>query len=385
MTEKLFYEDAYQTNFDATVTSCENKGDKWLVVLDKTCFYPEGGGQPTDTGTIGDADVIEVHDKEGEIVHTVDRELKPGTAVIGRINWSRRFDHMQQHSGEHIVSGMLCKAFNCNNIGFHMGTGIIQIDYDADISWQEILDVEKRANKYIWENHKINILWPDKAELAHLEYRSKKELTGAVRITEWPGADICACCGTHVVTSGEVGLVKMLSVQKIKEGVRIELVCGKRAFDYLAEVWDQNQEISRSLSAKPKETAEAVTKLKQENFRLHGDKIAMESKIIAYIAEEYRGQDNPVVFTEEVSGDGVRKLCDLLSEGAYGRCCVFAGKDGEYKYAVIHKGEDIKDFINSMNAALNGRGGGKNGFAMGNMTSNKAEILDFLTKTPNIN
>lgn len=383
MTEKLFYEDAYRKDFEATVTSCENKGDKWLVVLDKTCFYPEGGGQPTDTGRIGDAYVLEVHEKNGVIVHTVDREIAVGASVSGSIDWDRRFDHMQQHSGEHIVSGMLCSTFRCDNVGFHMGTGMIQIDYNADITWDQILDIERRANKYIWENHRVNVTWPDREELGHLEYRSKKELTGAVRITEWPDADVCACCGTHVSTSGEVGLVKMLSVQKIKEGVRIELMCGKRAVDYLTRIWDQNQEVSRALSASPLETSAAVYKLKEENFKLKGEKAAMEDKVIRYLAEEYKGKNDPVVFTEEVSGDGVRKLCDLISVGAHGRCCVFAGKDGEYKYAVIHKDKDIKDFITKLNTELGGRGGGKNGFAQGNLTGNKDEIIAFLSKMTN--
>ncbi len=383
MTEKLYYDNAYLKDFEAAVVSCERKGDKWLTVLDRTCFYPEGGGQPADHGYLGGAAVLDVHDVGGEIVHTTDAELIPGTAVRGTIDWDRRFDHMQQHSGEHIVSGMLCSAYGCNNVGFHMGSEIIQIDYDTDISWEDVLETERKANRYLWEDHKVSITWPDKEKLAALEYRSKKELTGAVRITEWPGADVCACCGTHVASSGEVGLVKMLSVQKIKEGVRIELLCGKRAMDYLAQIWDQNQEVSRALSARPAATAEAVVKLKEENYRLKGACTALEEKLFGYMADEYRGSRDPVVFTGPLGSDGVRKLCDMLSESAEGRCCVFAGTDGEYKYAVIDRGKDIRELIRTMNAALGGRGGGKDGFAQGNLTSNKAEILEFFSKMPN--
>ena len=252
-TVKLYYEDAYVKEFDATVVSCR-KSDKnnktWLIELDRTAFYPEGGGQPADVGEIfasgskknilKKVSVTDVQEKDGQILHYCDAEIEPGTIVHGTIDWERRFDHMQQHSGEHIVSGMICEAFNCDNVGFHMGADIITIDYNADITEEELLKIEEKANKYIWEDHRIEISFPGEKELTALEYRSKKELSGAVRIVSFPGADTCACCGTHVERSAEVGLIKFLSCQKFTKGSRIELLCGKRAFDYLSICREQS-------------------------------------------------------------------------------------------------------------------------------------------------
>jgi len=287
---------------------------------------------------------------------------------------------MQQHSGEHIISGMLCREFNCNNVGFHMGSEIIQIDYDADMTREQVLEIEERANEYISENHDFCESWPSKEELTKLEYRSKKELSGAVRITEWPGADRCACCGTHVASSSEVGLLKVISVQKMKAGVRIELVCGRRALHYLSNVWEQNLQVSQLLSAKPVETAAAVLKLKEENFRLKGNVNDLEFKVFESIAADYQGTIDPVIILGDITNEGVRKLCDMVADVAEGRCCVFAGEGDSYKYAVIHRTNDIKDFIREMNTALNGRGGGKNGFAQGNLTAGKDEIKRFFEK-----
>ena len=223
-TVRLYYENAFTQDFTAVVESCGAVKGGFAVVLDRTAFYPEGGGQPADHGTLGDSRVLDVHEKDGIVTHLCDRALPVGAEVSGHIDWARRFDHMQQHSGEHIVSGMLCSAFHCDNVGFHMGADTVTIDYNADISWEQALDIERRANQYIWEDHPVHIWYPSPAELAALPYRSKKALEGAVRITEFPGADMCACCGTHVDSSGQVGLVKFLSCQKFRDGVRLELL-----------------------------------------------------------------------------------------------------------------------------------------------------------------
>lgn len=242
-TAKLYYENAYTQDFTAVVQSCEAVKNGFAVTLDRTAFYPEGGGQPADHGTLGEARVLDVHEKDGVVTHLCDRALSEGAEVSGRIDWARRFDHMQQHSGEHIISGLLCSTFHCDNVGFHMGADVVTIDYNAPITWEQALEVERRANAYIWADHPIRIWYPSAEELAALPYRSKKELTGAVRITEFPGADRCACCGTHVTSSGQVGLLKLLSCQKFRDGVRLELLCGQRALDCLAAGWEQARQI----------------------------------------------------------------------------------------------------------------------------------------------
>ena len=200
-TVKLYYESAYTQDFTAVVQSCEAVKNGFAVILDRTAFYPEGGGQPADHGTLGEARVLDVHEKDGVVTHLCDRALSVGAEVGGRIDWARRFDHMQQHSGEHIISGLLCSTFHCDNVGFHMGADVVTIDYNAPITWEQALEVERRANAYIWADHPIRIWYPSAEELAALPYRSKKALTGPVRITEFPGADRCACCGTHVTSS----------------------------------------------------------------------------------------------------------------------------------------------------------------------------------------
>ena len=260
-TLKLYYTDAFLREFDGLVLACRPDGKKWLVALDQTAFYPEGGGQPADHGTLGAAKVTDVQEKDGVIFHTCDKPLTEGESVHGCIDWQRRFDHMQQHSGEHIVSGMLCSAYHCDNTGFHMGEGSVIIDYNADIPWKGVLEIEARANRYIWENHAFEALYPSAEELAALPYRSKKELSGQVRITRFPEADCCACCGTHVAQSGQVGLVKFIGWQKFRDGVRLELLCGERAMQYLAMNWEQNSAVGRSLSVKAEKTAGAVDRL----------------------------------------------------------------------------------------------------------------------------
>ena len=229
-TKKLYYDDPFLREFSAQVLSCEEVKGGFSVVLDATAFYPEGGGQPADRGTLGMIRVLDVHEKDGVITHLCDGGFEPGETVKGAIDWARRFDHMQQHSGEHICSGLICERFGCDNVGFHMGADIVTIDFNAEIGWEELMEIEARANRYIYEDHAIDIQFHRGAELEAIDYRSKKPLEGDVRIVSFPGADCCACCGTHVSRSGQVGIVKFLSCQKFREGVRIELLCGERAY-----------------------------------------------------------------------------------------------------------------------------------------------------------
>ena len=379
-TVKLYYENAFLQDFTATVASCEAVKGGFAVTLDRTAFYPEGGGQPADHGTLGDARVLDVHEKSGVVTHLCDRALSVGAAVDGRIDWTRRFDHMQQHSGEHIVSGMLCSAFHCDNVGFHMGADVVTIDYNADIPWAQVLEIERRANAYIWEDHPVEIRYPSPEELASLPYRSKKELTGAVRITAFPGADMCACCGTHVLRSGQVGLVKFIGWQKFRDGVRLELLCGRRAADYLSACWEQARQTGQALSVKPEASFAAVTRLQGELLSAKERAAALEEQSFAHTAAEYAGKGDTLLITAPLEGDGVRRLCDAVAQTCLGRCAVFAGTDGAYRYAVIHAGQDIRPLVKDMNDALHGRGGGRDGFAQGSAACTAAEIHAFFAR-----
>jgi len=376
-TVKLYYENAYTQDFTAVVQSCEAVKNGFAVTLDRTAFYPEGGGQPADHGTLGEARVLDVHEKDGVVTHLCDRALSVGAEVGGRIDWARRFDHMQQHSGEHIISGLLCSTFHCDNVGFHMGADVVTIDYNAPITWEQALEVERRANAYIWADHPIRIWYPSAEELAALPYRSKKELTGAVRITEFPGADRCACCGTHVASSGQVGLLKLLSCQKFRDGVRLELLCGQRALDCLAAGWEQARQIGQALSVKPQSAFAAVSRLQEELLSLKEKAARLEEADFAHVAAQYRGAGSVLHIAEPLDGDGARRLCDAIAKAAGGRCAVFAGQDGDYRYAVIESGGDLRQFIKDMNTALHGRGGGRDGFAQGSAACTAEEVRAF--------
>lgn len=379
-TVKLYYEDAYLREFEATVLSCEEGKGGWLVTLDKTAFYPEGGGQPADHGTLGGVKVTDVHEKDGAVQHTCAAALAVGQTVRGEIDWARRFDHMQQHSGEHIVSGMLCSAFHCDNVGFHLGAESVIIDYNAEMTWEQVLEIERRANEYLWENHPFVVQYPSAEELKELDYRSKKELSGAVRITSFPGADMCACCGTHVRSSAEVGVVKFLSCQKFRSGVRLELLCGRRAMDYLARCYEQCHAVAQSLSVKDHAVFGAVQRLQKELADTKMRAAALEEEYFARMAGEYAGAGDVLIVSGPLSGDGVRRLCDAVSRTCGGRCIVFAGEEGRYQYAVIHSGQDVSALVKDMNAALHGRGGGRNGFAQGSVQATEAEICQFFTE-----
>ena len=376
-TVRLYYENALMQDFTAAVESCQAVKNGFAVILDRTAFYPEGGGQPCDLGTLGQAKVLDVQEKDGTVFHTVDRPVETGAALPGAIDWDRRFDHMQQHSGEHIVSGMLCARFACDNVGFHLREDLVTIDYNADIPWEGVLDIERRANRYIWENHPIVIRYPSPEELVTLPYRSKKALEGPVRITEFPGADMCACCGTHVTTSGQVGLVKFIGWQKFRDGVRLELLCGQRALDYLALNWQQNAAIGRELSVKPDATHAAVLRLKEELTAVKQRCDALETAQFETLAAQYDGVGSVLLMQPAMESDAVRRLCDMVAAQCGGRCAVFAGEDGAYKYAVIHPGADIRELIKTMNTALNGRGGGRDGFAQGSAACTEADIRSF--------
>ena len=380
-TTKLYYEDVYKKEFAARVLDCREGKKGYEVILDQTAFYPEGGGQPSDTGVLGNTKVKDVREKDGELIHYTDAPLEVGAEVIGRIDWKRRFDLMQQHSGEHIVSGLVHEIFGYDNVGFHMGSDVITIDFSGMLDEGQMAEIEARTNEIIWENKAVEIFYPTEEELNELEYRSKKELSGWVRIVRFPGADTCACCGTHVTHTGEIGMVKLLSVVKFHEGVRVEMLSGKRVLDYLNMVNEQNHQISVKLSAKADKTAAAVTRLQDENFALKGRMHILEEEFIAGEAAKCAGKEDVLLFQEGMEAGGVQKLTDAILQVCKGRCAVFSrNTDGSYKYAMGEKDGDLRQLTKDMNAALNGRGGGKPFFVQGSVLASEKEIRAFFGK-----
>ncbi|MDY5664865.1 MAG: alanyl-tRNA editing protein [Blautia sp.] len=380
-TRRLYYEDVYKKEFTAKVLECREEKKGFQILLDESAFYPEGGGQPSDTGFLNDVKVTEVHEKEGELLHYTEEAIQPGTEVRGKIDWARRFDLMQQHSGEHMVSGLVHEKYGYDNVGFHMGSDVITIDFSGILSEEQMAEIEEQVNLKIWEDAPVEIFYPSREELDTLDYRSKKELTGQVRIVRFPGADTCACCGTHVTHTGEIGMVKLLSVVRFREGVRMEMISGKRVLDYLNMVNEQNHQISVKLSAKMDKTAQAVDRLWEENFALKGRIHSMEEEMFSSEAKKWEGHGSVLLFKEGLEADSVRKLTDAVMQTCEGCCAVFSkNPDGSYKYAMGEINGDLRQFTKEMNAALNGRGGGKPFFVQGSVQAGEEEIRKFFER-----
>ena len=372
---KLFENDSYLTRFTARVLSCAQGKKGYDVTLDQTAFFPEGGGQPYDTGTLGGVQVLEVHDRGGQIIHTCAGPLEVGSQVEGIVDWERRLDHMQQHSGEHIVSGLAHAKYGCDNVGFHMGSDVVTIDLNVELDQQQLEELELEANRYLWQDRPVQLLYPTADELERMDYRSKKAIQGQVRIVTFPGADTCACCGTHVRSAGQVGLIKLLSVQRFRDGVRIELVCGGRALRYVNAMVAQNRHISNLLSTKAAETGRGVERLLEENHQLKARLTAMEDARFRALAEQYTGAGDVLLFEEGLTPDGLRRLCDAVLNVCGGRCACFSGDDaGGYAYAVGQRGGDLRAFSKDLNQALGGRGGGKPDFVQGRVSAGREQI-----------
>lgn len=377
MTEKLFYEDSHRTECVGKVLACEEKKDHYEIVLDQTVFFPEGGGQYADTGTIGEAKVLDVHEKQGVIYHWCDRPVEVGSTVVGRIQWEERFEKMQQHSGEHIVSGLVHEKFGYNNVGFHLGGDYCTMDFDGPITKDELKEIERLANEAVYQNLKIEVSYPSKEELKNMEYRSKIEIDGQVRIVTIPEYDVCACCAPHVKDTGEIGMIKLVNMINYKGGERITMLCGRRALrDYDAK--DENvKEISALLCAKELETAEVVRHLKEEQESLKGKYHSLKQKLLQYRAQEIPVEEGgkTAVFACDLTGNEPRELMNLLLDKGAKICGVFVGTDDEgYRYVIGSRTEDVRPIGKVMNEAFEGRGGGKPVMVQGTLCGKKEEM-----------
>ena len=375
MTRRLYYEDSHRKEFTARVLRCEKCDKGWEVVLDATAFYPEGGGQAAATGTLGNARVLHTFERGEEVIHLCDGPLEG--EVAGSIHWEQRFLRMQQHSGEHIVSGILYRRYGTQNKGFHMGNESITIDLEVPIPAEDLPAIEAEANWAVWQNLPVACWYPSPEELKTIPYRSKKELSGAIRIVEFPGYDICACCGTHVKFTGEVGPIKLFSVTPFRGGTRMEMACGKQAMDALNIAYAQNKLVSQAFSAKLGETGAAAQRMNevvaQQKFRMVG----LERRIFDTIAGTYVGKKTALHFEDGLDGTALRELSDRMA-AVCETAAVFSGSDQEgYAYCLVTRTGDLRGFGKQMNAALNGRGGGKPIFQQGRVLATKEQIEAF--------
>lgn len=380
-TKRLYDENSYIREFDARVLSCGEGKNGYEVVLDETAFFPEGGGQPADQGFLEDVRVTDVRDKKDYVLHICAQPLEPGSLVHGRIDWERRFLHMQQHSGEHIFSGLVHRLHGYDNIGFHMGKDFVTVDFSGLLTEEEIAEAERQANTVVLADERILAEYPSARELETLEYRSKKEIDGAVRIVTVPGADVCACCGTHVKRTGEIGPIKVTSSEHYKSGIRLTLEIGWRALEDYEEKHRNVKAISALLSVKPEETAAAVQKQQELMQELRLQNNGMKQRLFEMMVKEVpEGREKTVIFEDGLNAVEIRKLADMLSERT-GLAAVFSGSDGEgYKYVVCSRQKDAAALGKDLNRELNGRGGGKNPMIQGSVQAGKAEIREFFEK-----
>lgn len=375
---ELFYRDEYAREFDAEVISCQKGKKGYEVALSDTAFYPEGGGQPADRGTLGQVNVLDVKRRNGEILHITDAPLEPGMTVHGVLDWERRFDHMQQHSGEHILSGVVHAQFGYDNVGFHMNDEVVTVDFNGPITWEEAMELEDKVNAYIWTDAESRELYPSEEELKAMDYRSKIELKGKVRLVEYPGADLCACCGTHVAHTGEIGLMKILSVSCHKDGVRMEMLFGGRAMKDYDRKHLLNTEFSCRLSAKPYETGEALQRVLDEMNAMKFRMQAMNERYYAMRATSIPVGE-PVIFFNEpgMSMVEIRKFCDyLISTGKVKTAMIISPKDKESVNYVMGSADlNMRDVGKLLNEELHGRGGGRPEMVQGSFQA-EAEAVE---------
>ena len=376
-TRKLYYEDPHLQHFSARVVNCRETEKGFLITLDATAFYPEGGGQACDLGTLGAARVLDVQEQAEEVLHLCDKPLAEGETVEGVLDWQRRFDLMQQHSGEHIVSGLVHSLLGHHNVGFHVGSDRMEIDFDGPISAEMLALIETRANEAVWLDLPINCWYPSPEELLHTFYRTKKALPWPVRIVQIPLYDSCACCGVHVKRTGEIGLIKILSCVKFHQGVRIELCCGNRALRLLQNVFEQNRQVSQAFSAKILETGAAAQKINETLAAVKYRATAFRNRLFAAIAQDYAGQSWVLHFEDALDGGELRELATAISGHCDGLIAAFSGSDADgYSYCLTGR-EDLRQLNKEMTEALNGRGGGKPNFQQGSLKATRQQILDF--------
>ncbi len=381
-TTRLYYEDSHRISFAAEILDCrpsEKEKGVWEVTLDQTAFYPEGGGQLADHGILGGAKVVHVMEKDGEVLHITESPLEKGSLVEGTVDWSRRLSLMQQHTGEHILSGIVHKLYGYENVGFHMGAEGVTVDFDGEISPGDMPKLERLANQAIWANLPVCAAYPSEEERERMAYRSKKELTGLVRIVSIEDIDQCACCGVHVRRTGEVGALKIVSCQKHKGGVRLGLQIGGGALEHYGRLLDSVAQISNLLSAKQGEVAQAVERLQEEA-------VSLRQKLAASRREAFEAKAASLPEGQQVlclmEGPGLtpvelRQYCTSLF-GRAKAAAVFSGDDAQgYKYAFGSGLLDIRPYGKQLNIALQGRGGGGADCVQGSVSASRAKIGEF--------
>lgn len=376
-TIKLYYENAYTKSFDAVVLACEERKAGCAIALDRTAFNPEGGGQTGDTGILGGARVTDTHETAGVVWHYTDRPLPVGAAVHGELDWSERFRKMQNHTGEHIVSGLIHAKYGFHNVGFHLGGDGCTIDLDGELTRAQLDELEDLANAVVWDDRPVTARFPDPDELRTLPYRSKLDLTGNVRIVTVEGVDICACCAPHVARTGEVGLIKLLDFMRHRGGVRIWIKAGADALrDYRAR-YETAAAISGLLSLPPADIASGTEKLLAQRDALKTELAGLKRKALEDMAASLTPTDGNLLLFAGGDDAGMRILANAGMEKCGGVCAVFSGTDGCYQFVMGSLHRDMRAFAREIREPLNARGGGQEHMISGRCAATRETLEAF--------
>ena len=387
MTVKLYDTDSYLSEFDCKVISLYNDKDYIYIETDRTAFFPEGGGQTCDKGSFNGINVENIQIIDGKIVHFVKNsdenaeKIKENTILHGKIDMKKRFSDMQQHSGEHIFSGIVNSLYGYNNVGFHLGSEIVTLDFDGELNEDDICKVENLVNEAIWKNLEIKILLPSAEELKQIKYRSKIEIEGQVRIVEIPNVDVCACCAPHVKYTGEIGIVRVVNFERYKGGTRVSILCGERALLDLRHKLKQNRLVSNLTSSKQDETAVAVERLKNENHKLKYDLIGMTRDFLTLKSQSIEEAEKIIIFDDKLQGKLLQDFTLSLMDKAGKFAACFCGENGSYRYCIVSSKINLQGLAKALNTEFSGRGGGKPEIVQGSLTAESQESLkEFLEK-----
>ncbi|MBQ6240160.1 MAG: hypothetical protein IJK56_07350 [Firmicutes bacterium] len=379
-TRRLYYEDSHLQQAEATVLEVRQTDKGYETILDRTPFFPEGGGQPCDRGTIEDIPVLHVKEKGDTVVHLLPEPLAVGQQILCKIDWPYRFSLMQNHSGEHIVSGLVHAKYGYDNVGFHMGTEAVTLDLSGPMTPEQVREIEIAANRVVWANLPVRAYFPDPDTLRDLEYRSKLELTENVRIVEIGDIDRCACCAPHVSLTGEIGSIRLLDCQNYKGGVRISMLCGERALLQAEQTQDQIAELAVRFSVKQPQTAEAVHRLLEEHQNLTEERNRISMELLRYRAAEVPEGDSLLCLFEDLHGEDLRYFANFAAERNHGITAVFTP---EGRYILISPGQDVQGLNQILRKQLGAKGGGRGNMAQGSLPASKEAILSFFKTLEN--
>lgn len=376
-TQKLYDIDSHLSEFSATVLECNKTNENFEIILDKTAFFPEGGGQPADTGFIALARVNDVQIKNGCITHFCNAAVPVGEEVVCKLDWEQRFRRMQNHSGEHIVSGIAHRLFDCENVGFHMGEDVT-VDFDKELTDEQLEKIEQLANEAIYKNVRFICEYPDESTLKTLEYRSKLELTENVRIVTIEGYDVCACCAPHVERSGEIGIIKLLDSSRHRGGIRLHLLCGADAVEDYVTKYKNLHSIALELCTKQNETSASFQRLMAEHGELKMKIAALQKEITTLKAAKLEDCDENVLIFERLEMNDLRKLVLEAAKKTKKLCAGFSGSDTEgYRFAIASEHLDLRTVSKPLMQALSGKGGGSAELIQGSLTATEKEIRKY--------